>query len=142
MLKEKQQKYRGSLRVLAHTQAFCQRRFRFQSWWFWQLDFGSRGRKMSVSDRQRRQILFVLLCLRRKYRDRVRQHRVHPLLAMRYIEGSFYTLFEKLRSDDDKFFNYFHMSTCTFDFLMERLGVHINNFSACAVTSRNMCQLP
>jgi hypothetical protein len=44
------------------------------------------------------------------------------MLAVRYVEGSFYTLFEKLRSDDAKFFNYFRMSVSTFDFLVTRLS--------------------
>ena len=33
---------------------------------------------------------------RRRYRKWIREYWVHPLLPLRYMEGSFYTLFEKL----------------------------------------------
>lgn len=70
----------------------------------------------------RRRYLLYLLYLRRKYRNKVaRRHWVHPILEVRYVEGSFYTLFEKLRNHETKFFNYFRMSTSTFDYLVQRL---------------------
>jgi hypothetical protein len=47
------------------------------------------------------------------------------MLAVRYWEGSFYTLFEKLKSRDSKFFNYFRMSVLTFEFLVMRLSDRI-----------------
>ncbi|KAB0804863.1 hypothetical protein PPYR_01833 [Photinus pyralis] len=75
-----------------------------------------------ISERHRRRNLLILLHLRRKYRKRERQYWVHPILAVRYLEGNFYTLFEKLRCDDAKFFNYFRMSTSTFDFLEGQIG--------------------
>jgi hypothetical protein len=71
-----------------------------------------------------RRHLLGLLYLRRKYRNRKaskRQYWVHPILKVRCLEGSFYTLFGKLKGDESKFFNYFRMSTQTFDFLIERL---------------------
>ena len=37
------------------------------------------------------------------------------------MEGSFYTLFEKLRNHDSKFYNYFRMSINTSDFLVDRM---------------------
>ena len=37
------------------------------------------------------------------------------------MEGSFYTLFEKLRNHDSKFYNYFRISIHTFDFLVDRV---------------------
>jgi hypothetical protein len=43
------------------------------------------------------------------------------MLAVRYVEESFYTLFEKLKSHDSKFFNYFRVSVSTFKFLVTRL---------------------
>jgi hypothetical protein len=61
----------------------------------------------------------LLGLLDRKYRNRKaskRQYWVHPILKVRYLEGSFYTLFGKLKGDESKFFNYFRMSTQTFDF--------------------------
>jgi len=54
-----------------------------------------------------------------------RQYWVYPVLAVRYLEGSFYTLFEKVKSHDSKFFNYFRMSVSTFEFLVMRLSDHI-----------------
>jgi hypothetical protein len=74
-----------------------------------------------------RRHLLGLLYLRRKYRNRKaskRQYWVHPILKVRYLEGSFYTLFGKLKGDESKFFNYFRMSTQTFDFLIERLELN------------------
>ena len=59
--------------------------------------------------------------LRRRYRKRAREYWVHPLLTVRYVEGSFYTLFKKLRYHDSKFYNYFLMSIHTFDFLVDRV---------------------
>lgn len=37
------------------------------------------------------------------------------------MEGSFYNLYEKLREDEKKFFNYFRMSIYTYNFLVELL---------------------
>jgi hypothetical protein len=71
-----------------------------------------------------RRHLLGLLYLGRKYRHRKaskRQYWVHPILKVRYLEGSFYTLFGKIKGDESKCFNYFRMSTQTFDFLIERL---------------------
>ena len=50
---------------------------------------------------------------------------VHPILAVRYLEGSFYMLFEKLKSHDSKFFNYFCMIVSTFEFLVMHLSDRI-----------------
>ena len=84
----------------------------------------SRTKKMLVH-RNRKRNLLVLLYLRRKYKKRERQYWIHPVLAVRYLEGSFYTLFEKLKSHDSKFFNYFRMSVSTFEFLVMRLSDRI-----------------
>ena len=58
-------------------------------------------------------------------KKRERQYWVHPVLAVRYLEGSFYTLFEELKSHDSKFFNYFRMSVSKFEFLVMRLSDRI-----------------
>jgi hypothetical protein len=42
--------------------------------------------------------LLVLLYLRRKYKKRERQYWIHSMLAVRYLEGSFYTLFDNITS--------------------------------------------
>lgn len=57
-----------------------------------------------------------------KYRrDKIqRKHWVQPVLAVRHLEGSF-TLSKTIR-DGKKFFNYFQMSTRTYDFLVEKLA--------------------
>lgn len=61
---------------------------------------------------------------RRRRRQAVksqRQYWVHPILRVRYVEGAFYTLFEKLKENPGKFFNYFRMSRETFDYLVDQL---------------------
>jgi hypothetical protein len=47
---------------------------------------------------------------------------VHPILTARYVEGAFYTLFEKLIDDERKFFNYFRMSFSTFTLILDKLS--------------------
>ena len=86
-----------------------------------QFDFECCTRKMFVH-RNRKHSLLVLLYLRQKYKKHERQYWIHPVLAVRYLEGSFYTLFEKLKCRDSKFFNYFRMSVLTFEFLVMRLS--------------------
>lgn len=82
--------------------------------------------KMRSTGNKRLQILY-LLYLRRKHRSaqNKRKYWIHPLLQVRYVEGAFYTLFEKLRSHSDKFFRYFRMSVATFDFILERINMLI-----------------
>ena len=87
-----------------------------------QFDFERCTRKMFVHRNRKRNLLVLL---RRKYKKRKRQYRIHPILAVRYLEGSFYTLLEKLKSQDSKFFNYFRMSVSTFEFLVMRLSDRI-----------------
>ena len=58
---------------------------------------------------------------RRRCRKRAREYWVHPLLTVRYMEGSFYTLFEQLRNHGSKLYNYFLTSIHTFDFLLDRV---------------------
>jgi hypothetical protein len=47
------------------------------------------------------------------------------MLAVRYLAGRFYTLYENLKTHDSKFFNYFRMSVSTFEFLVTRLSDRI-----------------
>jgi len=89
-----------------------------------QFDFEHCTRKMFVH-RNRKCNLLVLLYLRRKYKNRERQYWIHPILAVRYLDGNFYMLFEKLKSHDSKFFSNFRMSVSTFEFLVMRLSDHI-----------------
>jgi len=46
---------------------------------------------------------------------------VHPILIERPVAGSFVVLFQKLREDDLKFFNYFRMSIKSFDELSSKV---------------------
>jgi hypothetical protein len=43
---------------------------------------------------------------------------VHPLICCRPLKGQFYTLFEDLRANEAKFFNYFRMSSRSYDELL------------------------
>lgn len=76
----------------------------------------------------KRRIILLALLHRRRRRKHVRYNNqlnrrywVHPILQVRYVEGAFYTIFEKLRQHGNKFFNYFRMSVATFDYLVARL---------------------
>lgn len=44
-----------------------------------------------------------------------RRYWVHPFTDLRLTKGIFYTSFENLRENPDKFFNYFRMSVKSFD---------------------------
>ena len=70
---------------------------------------------------------FYLLCLlhlrrRRRRKRREREFWEHPIVAARTLEGAYYTLYGRLREDERKFFNYFRMSTSTFDYIVDRLA--------------------
>lgn len=65
--------------------------------------------------------LLYLLHLRLKKRRPQRKFWIHPILKVRYLEGTYYTLFEKLTKDSQKFFNYFRMSHETFNYVLSKL---------------------
>lgn len=81
-------------------------------------------RRNIIMARVNKLYLLYLLYLRRKKRNKQRQLWVYPIIKLRYLEGSFYTLFEKLANDENKFFNYFRMSKSTFDYILYNI---INN---------------
>ncbi|KAJ0169827.1 hypothetical protein K1T71_014433 [Dendrolimus kikuchii] len=56
---------------------------------------------------------------KRKKKQRRRLH-VHPLIEQRAVAREFVTLYGTLRADETKFFNYFRMSTRTFDELLAK----------------------
>lgn len=59
---------------------------------------------------------------RRIKRRRIkRKYWIHPINQCREEMGTFYTIFEELRRDGSKFFNFFRMSTASFDELHEKL---------------------
>lgn len=67
-----------------------------------------------------REEAIAMLLLYRRLKRRRRKNRVywvHPLNARRNEVGAFYILFDDLRNDSEKFFNYFRMSIATFDAL-------------------------
>ncbi len=66
--------------------------------------------------------LLYLLYLRRKKREIQKRVWVHDIIKARYIEGSFYTLFEKLQKDPARFFNYFRMSEETFNYILHHIS--------------------
>jgi hypothetical protein len=73
---------------------------------------------------------FYLLCLLHLQRRRCRKRRErelweHPIVAARTLEGTYYTVYGRLREDERKFFNYFRMSTSTFDYIVDRLAPHL-----------------
>ena len=73
---------------------------------------------------------FYLLCLlhlrrRRRRKRREREFWEHPIVAARTLEGAYYALYGRLREDERKFFNYFRMSTSTFDFIVDRLAPNL-----------------
>lgn len=77
--------------------------------------------------------MLLLLYVRRRRRRKA--FWIHPLIRERYITGAFYVLHDKLRQDDKKFFNYYRMSTSTFDFILyhikDAITLQNTNYSAC-----------
>jgi len=69
-------------------------------------------------DSRRKKIIIALLIHRRKKQRNVW---VHPLLQSRYLEGAFFVLFQQLKEDETKFFNYFRMSVSSFYELLQRV---------------------
>jgi hypothetical protein len=62
-----------------------------------------------------------VLALKTRRKRRIRRVWMHPTVSARLAHGSFYTLYNELREDDKKFFNYFRMSTESFDELYNTL---------------------
>jgi len=50
---------------------------------------------------------------------------VHPINSERLLNGAFYNLYNLLRADNAKFFNYFRMSQSTFDELFSKIKTKI-----------------
>lgn len=46
-----------------------------------------------------------------------RNYWVHSIIKIRYVEGTFYSLFDKLVSDDKMVLNFFRISKTAFDFI-------------------------
>lgn len=66
---------------------------------------------------------------RRRRQYRKKRYHIHPIVADRVTNGEFSTLFEKLRQDEEKFFNYFRMKVKTFVELLSKLENHLKHCS-------------
>jgi len=60
-------------------------------------------------------LCLYLLHLQRKKRKTKRRKCIHPLNINESFAGIFVSLFNELRRDEDKFYNYFRMSIVSFD---------------------------
>lgn len=58
---------------------------------------------------------------KKKLQQQRRRLQVDPLISQRLLVGAFVTLFNQLRDNETKFFNYFRMSSRTFDELLAKL---------------------
>lgn len=77
---------------------------------------------------ERSQIIAMLFLYRRiKKRRTNRIHWEHPIITKRLEFGAFYTIFPELRENEDKFSNYFRMSTTSFDELLLKLKDHLQH---------------
>ncbi|GBO29403.1 hypothetical protein AVEN_86459-1 [Araneus ventricosus] len=86
-------------------------------------------------DRKRVIAIWSLYRRRKNRKRRNRRYWVHPINQRRDEAGIFALLFEELRADENKFFNYFRMSVASFDELHNRLKYNIQkqntNFRNC-----------
>ncbi|XP_045482780.1 putative nuclease HARBI1 [Harmonia axyridis] len=62
-----------------------------------------------------------LLWKKKRQQQRRKRLQGNPLISQRLLVGAFVTLFNQLRDDETKFFNYFRMSSRTFDELLAKL---------------------
>lgn len=75
-----------------------------------------------------KRVAAMWLLYRRVKRRRIkRKCWIHPINQSREQTGTFYTLFEELRRDGSKFFNFFRMSIASFDELHEKLKNEIQH---------------
>nr|CAH7733524.1 unnamed protein product [Callosobruchus chinensis] len=58
-------------------------------------------------------------CIKR--RKIKRKYWIHPINQSREYNGTFHTLFQELRRDESKFFNFFRMAVASFDELHGKL---------------------
>lgn len=70
-------------------------------------------------------VALCALVLRGKKPKPQRRFWVHPLVGQRLLKGQFHKIYEDLRLDPKKFFNYFRMSCKTFDELLSIIGPRI-----------------
>lgn len=75
----------------------------------------SSSEKSCVMDQKKAVALWLLYRTLKKKRCKNRRMWVHPINQRRLTLGVFYTLFNELREDGPKFFNYFRLSMNSFD---------------------------
>ena len=68
---------------------------------------------------QRRRRRFVVALLLLQLNFNVRRMWVHPINNLRYEKGEYFVLYADLRKYEDKFFNWYRMSTKKFDYLLK-----------------------
>lgn len=64
---------------------------------------------------RRKRAVFAYLVYKNYLKRTERRFWEHPLVAKRFLQGTFTTMFTELREGDTKFFNYFRMSIKSFD---------------------------
>ena len=69
--------------------------------------------------RHRRQFAVALLLLQLNFN--VRRMWVHPINNLRFEKGEYFVLYPDLRKYEDKFFNWYRMSTKKFDYLLKMI---------------------
>ncbi|XP_076054582.1 uncharacterized protein LOC143033253 [Oratosquilla oratoria] len=69
----------------------------------------------------RKKAVFVYAAIQTTKKKNRRQLWTHPINNSRFLQGEFYTLYEDLKADNGKFFNYFRMTYSTFQELLARV---------------------
>ena len=67
------------------------------------------------------ELLLLTLLLRKRRKQRRRLLWIHPITSARLTEGAHYLLMQDLQDDSSKHFNYFRMSSQTFNELLSHL---------------------
>ncbi|KAK4311971.1 hypothetical protein Pmani_016562 [Petrolisthes manimaculis] len=69
----------------------------------------------------RKKAVFAYAAMQAVKKKHHRQFWTHPINSTRFLQGEFFVLYENLKADDSKFFNYFRMSYPTFQELLARV---------------------
>jgi len=68
----------------------------------------------------KKRVIYVYIMNRVLKKKRQRKWWTHPINSSR-LQGAFYALYSDLKADEEKFFNYFRMSSPTFEELVSKL---------------------
>ncbi|CAI6374002.1 unnamed protein product [Macrosiphum euphorbiae] len=80
---------------------------------------------------RKKKIIFAYLVYKKYILKKKRRYWVHPFTDSRLTCGIFYTSFNNLRENDEKFFNYFRMSVKSFDELAAKISTKIKSQDTC-----------